>query len=327
MDRRMFLGLGLGVTLTGTGGTKALAQSEDYPTRNVTFVCPFPAGGGTDTLVRLLAAELQDKLKRTVIVENRPGAATLLAAGAVAKAPPDGHTLLLAPVSTLAISPHTFKTLPYDPIKDFAPVGIVGSAQYALIAYPGVGADTLPGLIKLIKSKNGEMTYATPGIGTPHHLLMEMFLKMVDGKAQHVTYRGSPPALNDLVSGRISIMMADLSASIGLIQDGKLKVYGVNSPNRLKSLPDKPTIAEAGLPGFSGSAWFAVVVPAGTPRPIIEKLNSVLANYIRGPEAQDRLNALAISPITSTPQQLEAFIPSELAKWGKVVKDAGIEPQ
>ncbi len=327
MDRRTFLGLALVVPLTGMGGPGAFAQSESYPTRNITFVCPFPAGGGTDTLVRLLAAELQDKLKRTVIVENRPGAATLLAAGAVAKAAPDGHTLLLAPVSTLAISPHMFKTLPYDPIKDFAPVGIVGSAQYALIAYPGLGADTLPDLIKLIKSKNGEMTYASPGIGTPHHLLMEMFLKMVDAKAQHVTYRGSPPALNDLVSGRISLMMADLSASIGLIQDGKLKVYGVNSPTRIKTLPDKPTIAEAGLPGFAGSAWFAVAVPAGTPRPIIDKLNGVLTNYIKGAEAQDKLDALAISPITSTPQELEAFIPVELARWGKAAMDAGIEPQ
>lgn len=327
MNRRELLASGLGIASATLGFAEARAQSEDYPNRNITFVCPFPAGGGTDILVRLLAAQLQDKLKRPVIVENRTGAGTVIAAGAVAKSPPDGHTLLLAPVSTLAIVPATYKKLPYDPVKDFAPVGLVGSAQFALLANPGLGVATLPELIALLKNKSGQLSYGSSGIGTPHHLLMEMFLKTVDAQAQHVPYRGTTPALTDLVSGQVSLMMSDLSASLGLIQEGKLKVYGVLAPERIKTIPDMPTIAEAGLPGFTTAAWFSVVVPAGTPRPIVEKLNEIMTAYLRSAEAQDKLNALAISPVTSTPQELEAFIPTEIIKWAKAAKDAGIEPQ
>jgi tripartite-type tricarboxylate transporter receptor subunit TctC len=305
----------------------ARAQTDDYPSRNVTFICPFPAGGGTDILVRLLAAELQDKLKRPVIVDNRVGAGTLIAASAVAKSPPDGYTLFLAPVTTLAIGPSIYKKLPYDTVKDFAPVGLVGSAQFALVANPSIGAPTLPDLIKLIKSKDGQMSYGTSGASTPHHLFMEMFLKMIDAKAQHVPYRGSVPAMTDLISGQIPMMMIDLAVAAPQIKEGKLKAYGVTSATRIKSMPDLPTLAEAGLPGFAATGWFSVVVPAGTPRPIIDKLNGILMPYLKRPDVEDRLHAVAIEPRTSTPDELEKYIPLEIAKWAKVIKDAGIEPQ
>jgi tripartite-type tricarboxylate transporter receptor subunit TctC len=175
-----------GIAVAAALAASAHARSEEFPNRTITFVCPFPAGGGTDALVRLLAAELQDKLRRPVIVENKAGAGTQIAAGAVAKAPADGYTLLLAPASTLAIAPATYKKLPYDPVKDFAPVGLVGSPQFALLANATLGAASLPDLIALIKGKNGLLSYGSSGIGTPHHLLMEMFLKMVGAKAQHV---------------------------------------------------------------------------------------------------------------------------------------------
>src|SRR3954463_6312292 len=199
------LALAFGLVLTA-GGT-ARAQTDDYPNRTVTFICPFPAGGGTDILVRLLAAELQDKLKRPVIVDNRVGAGTVIAAGAVAKSPPDGYTLFLAPVTTLAIGPSIYKKLPYDTVKDFTPVGLVGSAQFALVANPALGAKTLPELIALIRSKPGELSFGTSGASTPHHLFMEMFLKMIGGKAQHVPYRGSVQALTDVVTGETQMMM------------------------------------------------------------------------------------------------------------------------
>ncbi len=327
LDRREFLSSALGMATICLAQEPGWAQSNDYPNRTISFVCPFPAGGGTDVLVRLLAADLQDKVKRPVIVENRPGAGTLIAAGAVAKASPDGYTLLLAPVSTLAIAPAIYKKLPYDPVKDFAPVGLVGSAQFALLANPGLGVSTLTELIKLIKSKNGELSYGSSGIGTPHHLLMEMFLRMIDAKAQHIPYRGTAPALTDLISGQISLMMSDLSASLGAIQDGRLKLYSVVAPQRFKAFPNVPTIAEAGFPGFAAGAWFSVVVPAGTPPPIIDKLNNVMSTYLRGFEAQEKLNALAIAPVTSTPQELATLIPTEIVKWAKAVKDARIEPQ
>ena len=319
------LALAFGLALTA-GGT-ARAQTDDYPSRTVTFICPFPAGGGTDILVRLLAAELQDKLKRPVVVDNRVGGGTVIAASAVAKSPPDGYTLFLAPVTTMAIGPAIHKKLPYDTVKDFAPVGLVGSAQFALIANPNIGAPTLPDLIALVKSKNGQMSYATSGASTPHHLLMEMFLHQIGAKAQHVPYRGSVPAMTDVISGQIPFMVVDLAVAMGPIQEGKLKVYGVTSPNRIKAMPDLPTIAEAGLPGYGTNGWFSVVVAAGTPRPIIDKLNGVLMPYLKRPDVQDRLNALAITPLTSTPEELEKFIPAEIEKWAKVVKDAGIEPQ
>ena len=229
--------------------------------------------------------------------------------------------------AALAIGPAIYKKLPYDTIKDFAPVGLVGSAQFALVANPNISAPTLPELIALVKAKNGQMSYGTSGASTPHHLLMEMFLHQIGAKAQHVPYRGSVPALTDVISGQIQFMMVDLAVAMGAIAEGKVKVYGVTSPNRIKAMPDLPTIAEAGLPGYGTNGWFSVVVAAGTPRPIIDKLNGVLMPYLRRPDVQDRLNALAITPLTSAPEELERFIPAEIAKWAKVVKDAGIEPQ
>jgi tripartite-type tricarboxylate transporter receptor subunit TctC len=309
------------------GANHARAQADDYPSRTVTFICPFPAGGGTDILVRLLAQELQDKLKKPVIVDNRVGAGTVIAANAVAHSPPDGYTLLLAPVTTLAIGPSIYKKLPYDTVKDFAPVGLVGSAQFALVANPNIGAPTLPDLIALIKSKNGQMSYGSSGASTPHHLFMEMFLHMIGAKAQHVPYRGSVPAMTDVIAGRIPMMMVDLAVAGQQIREGKLKAYGVTSPYRIKSMPELPTIAQAGLPGFAATGWFSVVVPAGTPRPIIDKLNGILMPYIKRPDVEDRLQALAIEPRTSTPDELAQFLPGEIVKWAKVVKDAGIEPQ
>jgi tripartite-type tricarboxylate transporter receptor subunit TctC len=325
--RTFVLGLCLGLCVVSAASHGARAQATDYPTRTVTFICPFPAGGGTDILTRMLASELQEKLGKPVIVENRTGAGTVIAASAVAKSPPDGYMLFLAPVTTLGIGPHIYKSLPYDTQKDFAPVGLVGSAQFALVANPSLGAKTLPELIALIKSRNGQMSYATSGASTPHHLFMEMFLKMIDAKAQHVPYRGSVPAMTDVISGQIPFMMLDLAVAMGQIREGKLIAYGVTSPIRVKAMPELPTIAEAGLPGFAAQGWFSVVVRAGTPRPIIDRLNGVLMPFLQRPDVQDRLNAVAIEPRTSTPDEMERYLAAEIVKWGKVVKDAGIEPQ
>ncbi len=315
------------VSCLASSAAHAQATADDYPQRTVTFVCPFPAGGGTDILTRLLAQELQDKLKRPFIVENRPGAGTQIAASAVAKSAPDGYMLLLAPVTTLAMGPSVYKSLPYDTQKDFAPIGLVGSAQFALVANPALGAATLPDLIALIRSRSGAMSYGTSGASTPHHLFMEMMLKMIGAKAQHVPYRGSVPALTDVVSGQIPMMMVDLAVAIPLIKEGRVRAYGVTSPARIRAMPDLPTLAEAGLPGYAATGWFSVVARAGTPRPIIDKLNRVLMDYLRRPEVQDKLQALAIEPLTSTPEELETFIGAEIRKWAQVVRDAGITPE
>jgi len=311
----------------GMAALTAPALAQDYPTRTVTFICPFPAGGGTDILTRMLAQELQDKLKGTVIVENRVGGGTIVAAQAVARSAPDGHTIFLAPVTTLAIGPSIYKSLPYDTVKDFEPIGLVGSAQFALVANPSLGANTLPELIAIIKSKSGQMSYGTSGASTPHHLFMEMFLKAIGAKAVHVPYRGSGPALTAVVTGEIPMMMVDLAVAIPQIKAGKIKAYGVTSPERTPAMPELSTIAEAGLPGFAARGWFSVVARAGTPRPIVDRLNGILTAYLKRPEAEQRLQTFAIDVLTSTPDELAAFIPAEIAKWAQVVKDAGIVPE
>jgi tripartite-type tricarboxylate transporter receptor subunit TctC len=326
MDAMRRIALALLLTLGLMAGANHV-RADDYPSRNVTFLCPFPAGGGTDLLTRLLAQELQDKLGKAVIVENRPGGGTTIAANAAAKSAPDGHTIFLAPSTTLAFGPSVFKSLAYDPTKDFAPIGLVGAAQFALVANPSLGAKTLPDLIALIKSKNGDISYASAGVSTPHHLFMEMFLKMIGAKAQHIPYRGSGPAMIDIVSGQVPMMVVDVAIAMGAIRDGKVRIYGVTTPARIKSMPEVPTIQEAGLPGYVATGWFSVVAPAHTPRPIIDKLNGILMAYLKRPDVQDKLNAVAIESRTSAPEELAQFIPAEIAKWAKVVKDAGIQPQ
>jgi tripartite-type tricarboxylate transporter receptor subunit TctC len=302
----------------------APARADDYPQRTVTFVCPFPAGGGTDILTRMLAQELQDKLKQPFIVENRPGAATILAASTVAKSAPDGYTLLLAPITTLSLNPNVYKSLPYDPVKDFAPIGLVGQSEFVLVANPKLGAATFADLIAQIKAKPGEMSFGTSGRGTPHHIFMELLIRMADLKMQHVPYRGSGPALTDVVSGEIPLMIVDLAVALPMIHEGKVKAYAVPSPERVKALPDVPTIAEAGIPGYGATGWFSVVARAGTPRQAIDTINRVLSDYIRRPEVQDKLLAIGIRPRTSTPEELAAVIVSEGEKWGRVVREAGI---
>ena len=328
MTRAAAIGLLLGFAAAAGVALAVRADADDYPQRTVTFICPFPAGGGTDIMTRLLAQELQDKLKQPFVVENRTGAGTVIAAAAVAKSPPDGYTLLLAPVTTLAIGPSVYKSLPYDTAKDFDPVGLVGAAEFALVADPSLGARTLPELIALIRSKPGQLSYGSSGRSTPHHLFMEMFLKLIGGEAQHVPYRGSQPALTDVVAGRIQMMMmVDLAVAIPMIQAGKVRAYGVTSSTRVAAVPDIPTLAEAGLPGYAASGWFSVVARAGTPRSTIDKLDAVLTAYLKRPDVAERLAALAINPLTSTPDELETFIPAEIEKWARVVKDAGITPE
>jgi tripartite-type tricarboxylate transporter receptor subunit TctC len=314
---------GAGVALF-TGGAAAAA---DYPQRAVTIVVPFPAGGGADVLTRLLAAELHDKLGQPFVIENRPGAGTTIAAAAVARAVPDGYTLMLATTSTLAIAPSVYKSLAYDPVTSFAPVTLVGTTDFVLIAHPSVAADDLPGLIALMRGKPGAMSYASAGIGTPHHLMMAILLKMAGATAQHVPYRGSPAAMTDLLAGLVPLMMCDMVPALPMIRAGKVKAFGVAGPTRSPQAPDIPTIAEAGLPGFAATGWFSIVAPAGTPRPIVDTLNRVVTAYLARPETAAKLATLSMRPLASTPEELARFIVSERAKWAVFAAEAGITPQ
>jgi tripartite-type tricarboxylate transporter receptor subunit TctC len=320
---RRTLVLGFILALATMDVAHAQATSYDYPQRTVTFICPFPAGGGTDILTRMLAQELQDKLKRPVIVENRPGGGTIVAAQATARAAPDGHTIFIAPVTTLAMGPSVHKSLPYDTVKDFAPIGLVGSSQFALVGNPGLGVDTLAELIAFIKSRDGELSYATSGAATPHHLFMEMFLKMIGAKAQHVPYRGSVAALTDVISGHIPFMIVDLAVGIPAINDGKVKAFGVTSTTRIKALPDLPTIAEAGVPGYEAGTWTGVIAPAGVPGPIVDKLNAAINRAVSSPTFKARFAQIGDEPGGGTPEEFAALIRSDSAKWADVIKRSG----
>ena len=300
-------------------------SAQTYPDHPVTFLVPYAPGGGTDVFARMLAEELRDKLKQPFVVENKAGAATAIAASAVAKAPPDGYTIMMGSSTTLAMNPSLYSKLSYDP-ADLAPVGLVGAAYFVLVANPTVvPAKTLPELIAWIKSKPaGSLSYGTSGAGTPHHLFMEMFMSMTGTKMQAVPYRGSVPALTDVVSGALPLMIVDLTPAQQLIAEGKIRAFGVTTTTRVKTAADIPTIAEAGLPGYAGQGWFGVVAPRGTPKPIIDTLNGVLMAYIKQPAVQDRLYGIGIQPLTSTSEEFAAFIPREQQKWAHVIADAKV---
>jgi tripartite-type tricarboxylate transporter receptor subunit TctC len=313
---------GIGLFIAGADA----AGAQDYPQRAVTIVVPFPAGGATDVLTRLLAAELHERLGQPFVIENRPGAGATIAATAVARAAPDGYTLLLAPTST-AIAPSVYKSLAFDPVRSFAPIALVGTTDFVLIAHPSVAADDLPGLIALMRGAPGAMSYASAGFGTPHHLMMAKILKLAGATAQHVPYRGSPAAMTDLLAGLVPLMMCDMLPALPMIRAGKVKAFGVAGPTRSPQAPDVPTIAEAGLPGFAATTWFSLVAPAGTPRPIVDTLNRVVTGYLSKPDTADKFASLGLRPLASTPEELGRHIASEQATWAAFAAEAGITPQ
>ena len=314
----LVLGLLAGVSLVRP------AAAQNYPERSVTFLVPYAPGGGTDIYSRMLADELRDKLKQPFVIENKAGAATQIAASALANAPADGYTLMMGSSTTLAMNPSLYNKLSYS-VDDFAPVALVGSAYFVLLANPSVPAKTLPELIAYIKSQPpGSLSFGSSGAGTPHHLFMEMFLSMIGAKMTHVAYRGSVPALTDVVSGQIPMMIVDLTPAQQLIDDGKVRAFGITSPVRAKSAPNIPTIAEAGLPGYAGEGWFGVIAKKGTPEPIINVLNKTISDYIKRPEIAEKVYATGIQPRTGTVDEFAKFIPAEQAKWSKVIADAKI---
>ena len=319
---RICTGLLFGLFAAAPFKNPALAQA--YPERPVTFLVPYAPGGGTDVYSRMLADELRDKLKQTFVIENKAGAATQIAASAVVNAPADGYTLMMGSSTTLAMNPALYNKLSYSP-DDFAPVALVGSAYFVLLANPAVPAKTLPELIAYIKSQPpGSLSFGSSGAGTPHHLFMEMFLSMIGAKMTHVAYRGSVPALTDVLTGNIPMMIVDLTPAQQLIEEGKIRAFGITSPARAKSMPNLPTIAEAGLPGYAGEGWFGVIAKKGTPKPIVDTLNKVISDYIKRPEIAEKVFATGIQPRTGTVEEFAQFIPAEQKKWAKVVADAAI---
>ena len=302
----------------------ALAQ---YPSKPVHVVVPYPAGGAVDAFARVLSQKLSELWGQQVIVDNRPGASTMIGADQVAKSPPDGYTLLLTAELTLVTVPYLHEKIPYDPIKDFAPITALVSATQALVVNPSLPVNMVKDLVALAKAKPGELSYGSFGIGSTGHLNMEMLQAMTGVRFNHIPYNGAGPAMNDVIGGHIGFMFAALSIVKGNVNAGKLRMIGVGSDHRSKEFPNVPTISESGVPGFEAKSWFGLVAPAGTPPDIIKKLNQDVTRVISDPTfAAEFLVAQGLEPILGTPEQFAAFIRSESVKLGKVVKDAGIKP-
>lgn len=299
-----------------------------YPIKPVRIVVPYPAGGAVDNFARVLSQRLSEVWNQQVVIENRGGASTMIGAEQVAKSPPDGYTLLLSADLTFVIVPHLFAKVPYDPIKDFTPVSALVSATQALVVNPSLPVKTTADLIALAKTKPGELTYGSFGIGSTGHLNMEVLQSMAGVRFRHIPYTGAAPAMTDVIGGHIGFMFAALSIVKGNVAAGKLRMIGVGSDHRSKEFPDVPTIAESGVPGFEAKSWFGLVAPAGTPPEIVNKINHDIAQVIADPAfAQKSLATQGLEPIVGSPRQFSDFIHSETVKWGKVVKDANVKPQ
>ena len=300
--------------------TTALAQ---YPTRPVHVVVPYPVGGAVDAFARVLSQQLSEVWGQQVLVDNRPGASTIIGAEQVAKSPPDGYTLLLTAELTLVTVPHLYEKIPYDPLRDFAPVIALVSATQALVANPSLPAKTVKDLVALAKTKPGQLTYGSFGIGSTGHLNVEVLQAMTGARFNHIPYNGAGPAMNDVIGGHIDFMLAALSIVKGNVQAGKLHMIGVGSEHRSPEFPDVPTISESGVPGYEAKSWFGLVAPAGTPPDIIKKINQNVTSVISDRAfAEKYLVAQGLEPILGTSAQFAAFIRAETVKWGKVVKDA-----
>jgi tripartite-type tricarboxylate transporter receptor subunit TctC len=315
---------GCGGGLASLIAPRAFAEAT-YPSRNIKMIVPYPAGGTTDVLGRLVAEQLKNGLGATVIVENKPGAGTTLGAEQVAKAEPDGYTLLMATSTTLAINKTLYKKLPYDPVKDFAPIALVAAVPFALIVNPQIPAKTLADFIVYAKSKPG-LAYGSAGNGSPHHLGAEMLKTAAGIDIRHVPYRGSVPAMLDVIAGHISFMVVDLQPALQQIREGKLTVLGVTTPKRVTAAPDIPTLAEGGLAGYELVAWQGVVAPARTPRPVVDSLVFQIAKLLADPATRAKLTTIAIEPLTgSTPESFAAYIKTEVDRWAVIVRNSGAE--
>jgi tripartite-type tricarboxylate transporter receptor subunit TctC len=310
-------------TLPALAAGMARAQGvETYPDHPVTFVVPFAPAGGTDILARLLGQKLEQHFGKPFVVENRPGAGTLIATNFVAKSPPDGYTIMLS-VSSLAIDATLYKTLPFDPRKDLALVSLIALVPFVLVVGPALPVHSVDELIKLAGQR--PLSYGSGGIGSFHHLAAALFASMAGIKLTHVPYRGTAPALDDLMGGYIQLLFSDLGPALPLINAGKLRALAVTSTKRFAALPKVPPLAEAGVPGFDAAAWQAVMAPAETPQPIIAKLNTELNAIVAMGDTRARMADLGMNPVgKGSPEELQQFLQSEIVRWGKVVEAAGL---
>src|SRR5262249_7952592 len=300
------------------------AQGTNFPDRPIKVLVGFSAGGGTDVVARILAQKLSETLGQTVVVENRRGASGLIAAEAVARSAPDGYALMMGSQTTLAVAPTLYRKTVLDPSRDFAGVTMAGISPLVLVVHPSLPVRSVNDVIALAKAKPGTINFGSGGLGTTPHMTGELFASVAGIKLTHVAYRGEAPAINDLIGGQIPLMFANLSAVIGNIRAGQLRALAVASAPRTAVAPEIPTVAESGLPGFEAATWFALVAPAGTPGELLTLLNGQVKRALAEPDVKRRFADLGMTAEDSTPDGLDAYIRSEIAKWTKVIRDADI---
>jgi tripartite-type tricarboxylate transporter receptor subunit TctC len=301
------------------------ARADDYPVRPVTLIVPYTPGGSTEILARIVGQKLEQRLGKPVIVENKPGAGTVIGSTAVAQSAPDGYTLLMATPTPMAINVTVHKSLPYDPAADFVPLGMVASAPFFLVVNPELPVHTVGELVAYAKANPGKLSYGSGGVGAPHHLYMELFKSMTGTQMAHVPYKGSLPALDDVVGGHIQLMFCDIPPAAGMVAAGSVRVLGVSTRERITAYPDVPTVAEAGVPGFDVAGWFMIVAPAKTPRAIVDKLHGELLNVMASPDVKERIVKLSLVPLpTPSVADMQSFVKTEIVRWGKIVQQAGI---
>jgi len=318
MTKRALFGVALVFALTGA------PAAQDYPARPITLVVPYAAGGGNDVMARIVAEKMSKSLGQQIVIENKGGAGGSIATRQVAKAAPDGYTLGLGGTGTLAINPTLYPNAGYDPRKDFAPVGLIATSALVVLVNNDVPAKTIPELIALAKKEPGKLNYASAGVGSGIHLGAELFATMAGIKLTHIPYKGSSPALTDLLGGHVAIYFSSLPPAIALIREGKVRALGVTGPKRSPLLPELPTVAEAGpLPGYEAVLHYGIVAPAGTPQPVIEKLASAMKAAMAESDVRERIAADGAEVMAMTPAEYAADIDAEETKWSAIVKLSG----
>jgi tripartite-type tricarboxylate transporter receptor subunit TctC len=300
------------------------APAQEFPSRPVTIVVPYTPGGAGDILARMIAPRLEQKWGKSIIVENRTGAAGIIGAVSVQKAAPDGHTLMIAPSVIMAVNVSVHKSLPYDPTADFVPLALAAQTPSVLIVNPSLPVNSVAEFIAYAKARPGQLSYASSGPGVPHHLFAELLSTMTGLKMTHVPYKGSLPALNDVVAGHVPLMFIDLGPALGMLRAGKVRPLGVSTATRLPQLPDVPPVGDT-VPGFAAASWQMAVAPGKTPRPVVEKLHADLAEVFAMAEIKEHITRNGMVPLDNpSVEGLQAFVKSEIARWGKVVEQAGI---
>ena len=300
-----------------------LAQADAYPSKSIRIVVPFPPGGATDIAARLIGTKLSERWKQPVVVENKPGAGGNLGSDIVAKAPPDGYTLVMGVTGSHAINTSLYSKMPYDPVADFEPITQVAVVPNVVVVHPGVPAATLAELVALAKKEPGKLNYASLGNGTAAHLTMEMFKTAAGIDLAHIPYKGSAPAVADLLAGQVQVMVDGLPSALPHVKAGKLRALAVTSAKRSAAAPDLPTIAESGYPGFFADAWSGLFAPKHTPKPIVDKLAAEVQRILDLPDVRERLASLGAEPVGSTPAEFAGHVRREIDKWSRVVKASG----